>query len=265
MAKNKTPKERKFVSVSKASTKADEDSKDVKEKGIREESVPGDTSKTPKSRATGLRITAVVLWLVAIALEILVICLLNGTLYIPGNLTMWVIIGIVLDLICIAIGSLIWKNANRIDPASEKNKIKFFLWNNMGIIAAVLAFLPLVIILIKNKKLNPKTKKIVTTIAAIALIAAIGLSIDYNPVSSEDLAEAKQEAQIQSDGIVYWTRWGHSYHFDPDCRTLQNSSVIFQGTIEEAFDAHRTDPCDFCAGGAEEKLKETGVEETSTD
>lgn len=25
------------------------------------------------------------------------------------------------------------------------------------------------------------------------------------------------------------------------------SSKVYQGTIEEAFEANRTDPCDFCA------------------
>ena len=46
---------------------------------------------------------------------------------------------------------------------------------------------------------------------------------------------------------VYWTRFGKSYHLDPNCHTLMRSSKVYQGTIEEAFEANRTDPCDFCA------------------
>ncbi len=269
MANSKTPKERQFVSASDTPVKTGEGEKKAsakkansaaveKAQSIRE-SVSENGGKTPKARATSLRIIAVILWLVAIAFEILVIALLNGTLYIPGDQTMWLIIGIALDLICVVSGSLLWKHSNRIDPASEKNKVKFFLWNNMGVIAAVLAFLPLVIILLKDKKLDAKAKKIVSIVAAVALIAAIGLSIDYNPVSQEDLAEAKQEALAQNEGIAYWTRWGRSYHFDPNCRTLLNSAVVYQGTIEEAFEAHRTDPCDFCAEGAEAKQIEAQV------
>ena len=51
-------------------------------------------------------------------------------------------IAIKTTIICLIIGSLLWKKANHIDPASEKNKVKFFLWNNMGLIVAVFAFVP---------------------------------------------------------------------------------------------------------------------------
>jgi hypothetical protein len=227
MAGEKTPKQRKFVSVSDPS---------------------GTTEKAPKGRATGMRIFAIVLWLVAIGFEVLVISLLNGMLYIPGDQMVWLIVGIALDLVCVIIGSLLWKKANRIDPASAKNKLKFFLWNNLGVIASIIAFLPLIIILLKNKDLDARTKKIVTVVAAIALVAAAGFSIDYDPVSQEELDQAVAEI---GDGIVYWTRWGRSYHLDPDCHTLLNSSIVYQGSIEEAFEANRHDPCDFCAGGAE--------------
>lgn len=253
MAAEKTPKKREFVSVSKTSTQT---------------TTSAETGKTPKSRATVLRIIAVVLWLVAIGFEALVILYLNGTLYLPGDQLMWLIIGIGLDLVCVVIGSLLWKKSNRIAPASKKNKVKFFLWNNMGVVAAVIAFLPLLILLIKNKNLDQKTKKIVTVIAAIALVAAVGLSIDYNPTSQEDLEAAQAEV---GDSLVYWTRWGRSFHLDPDCHTLLNSAVVFQGAIEEAFEAKRNDPCDFCASSfnvvdqieedtAEEVLEDIGEE-----
>ena len=114
----------------------------------------------------------------------------------------------------------------------------------MGLIASVICFLPIVILLLANKDLDGKTKKIVTVVAAIALVLASLFSIDFNPVSAEELADAQQAV---GTGSVYWTRFGKSYHLDPDCRTLQNSATIYQGTIEEAFEANRTDPCDFCA------------------
>lgn len=245
MAAEKTPKKREFVSVSKTSTNT---------------TTSAETGKSPKSRATARRIFAVVLWLVAIACEALVIFYLNGTLYIPGDQMTLLIAGIGLDLVCVVIGSLLWKKANRIDPASKKNKVKFFLWNNMGVIAAVIAFLPLLIILIKNKNLDEKTKKIVTVVAAIALVAAVGLSIDYNPTSQEDLETA--QAELGGD-MIYWTRWGRSFHLDPDCHTLMNSSIVYQGSIDEAFEANRKDPCDFCADsfGAVDNQIEDGIED----
>jgi len=47
------------------------------------------------------------------------------------ELSTFLIICIVLDLIFVIIGSLLWKKANHIDPISEKNKTKFWLWNNL--------------------------------------------------------------------------------------------------------------------------------------
>ena len=49
-----------------------------------------------------------------------------------------------------------------------------------------------------------------------------------------------------SGDTVYYTRFGKSYHLNPDCQALKNSSVIFEGTIQDALDAGRHDPCDFC-------------------
>ncbi|MDD4493312.1 MAG: hypothetical protein PHV32_03025 [Eubacteriales bacterium] len=265
MAGEKTPKERKFVSASKSAAatevakkrekKAAANDEEIIEKVVEEvDEAPERATKmekTPKARANGMRIISVILWVAAFAVEALLICLLNGILYIPGDQMVWLIGGIALDLIFVVIGSLLWKKANRIDPASKKNKVKFFLWNNMGVIASVIAFLPLVIILLKDKKLNAKTKKVVSIVAAIALVAAVVLSLDYNPVSSEDLEAAEADAVQMGDGNAYWTRWGRSYHFDPDCQSLLNSEIVYQGSVDEAFDAKRTDPCDFCAGGAD--------------
>ena len=217
----------------------------------------GEKSKTPtavvsaanKGSATTKRILAVILWIVALAAEVGAILILNKTWYFQDEKVQlyWLIGLVVVDLILVVVGAQFWKKANRLDPASEKNKVKFFLWNQMGLVAAIVCFLPLIILLLTNKNLDGKSKKIVTVIAAIALVIAALLSIDFSPVSSEDLAEAQQNAAAVSDGTAYWTRFGKSYHLDPNCQTLQNSEVIYQGTVEEAFAANRTDPCDFCA------------------
>jgi len=211
-----------------------------------------------KKKANGLRIGAVVLWLLAIALEVLTILIINGTLYIPGNQMVYIIIGIVLDLIFVVIGSQLWKKANRLDPCSEKNKLKFFLWNQMGVIAAVLAFFPLVLLLLKEDDLDPQTKKILSIIAAVAMLLSVGTSIDYNPTSAEDLAQAQSDAYEYSiDGnTAYWTTFGKCYHFNPDCHTIINSNPVYTGTVEEAFEANRTKPCSYCAIAEGEELFE---------
>lgn len=209
--------------------------------------------KERQGRAAGFRVGAVILWLLAIVFEIMVILILKGTLYLAPKIV-WLIVGIALDLVCVIIGSLLWKKSNDIDPASDDNKLKFFLWNNMGIIAAVAAFLPLIILLLKNKKLDPKMKKIVTAIAGVALVIAVAFSIDWNPTSEKDLEEA--QAGI-GDGVVYWTMFGKSYHEDENCYHIRDSINVASGSIEEAFEANRHDPCDNCVDFSDAE----GVEE----
>lgn len=245
MSEKKKPKERTFVSAGDGKAK-----KSAPDKPSAAKVAP--QSQIPKSKATGFRIAAILMWLVAIAFEIFTITVLNGTLYLPGNSLTWVVVGIILDLVFVVGGSLAWKHANRIAPASEKDKVKFWLWNNLGVIAAVLAFLPLIVLLLRNDQLDGKTKKIVTIVAAIALVLAAGLSYDFNPVSQEDLAAANEAAFLESEGVVYWTPWGKVYHLDPDCRAIKNSDNIYYGTPAEAFEAHRTRPCSFCATSVEE-------------
>lgn len=202
-----------------------------------------------KKSAGGLRIGAVVLWVLAILFEV-------GTIYMLNIAeTTYAIIGIILDAICCIAGSLLWKKANRISPTRSKNKLVAFLWNQMGVIACLVAFIPLgLFLLLKADKISPKMKKIIAAIAAVAFLGSTGASIDYNPPTPESVAQAEAEAQMVNadfDGNVYWTRWGKSYHLDENCQALARSEVLINGTLEEAFEAKRNDPCDFCAGGAD--------------
>ncbi len=113
-----------------------------------------------------------------------------------------------------------------------------------GVIAAIIALAPLIVLFLKDKKLDPKKKKILAIVAVAALLIAGLSSVDWNPPSQEDLEAAQAEV---GDGTVYWTAFGKSYHLDPDCHTLKNSATIYSGTVEEAFAASRNDPCDYCA------------------
>ena len=87
----------------------------------------------PKKRATTRRIRAIVCWIVAIAFEVIGILQLTNVInWFSGlELSTFLIVCIVLDLIFVIIGSLLWKKANHIDPISEENKTKFWLWNNL--------------------------------------------------------------------------------------------------------------------------------------
>ena len=45
---------------------------------------------------------------------------------------------------------------------------------------------------------------------------------------------------------VYWVPKGYSYHSTESCPSLWRSPLIISGTMEEAFEAGKTDPCDNC-------------------
>ena len=202
-----------------------------------------------KGSAAGYRAGAIVLWILAIACEILAILALTKNFTIRftqnGNTNMLILlIGlIVLDFIFAVVAAQLWKKANRIKPMSEKNKFLFYLWSEMGVIMACICFIPLIILLLKSNKLDKKTKTIVTTIAAAALLIAGVASADFHPVSAEQKAEA--ESTITDD--VYWTTFGHKYHLDLDCQAIVNSNTVYQGTVTEAIESGRTAICSFCA------------------
>lgn len=220
-------KERKFTKVeSTTGGKSAEEKKELRQKN-----------------AGPFRIGALILWLLGIVCEVAAICLLKEMFFLPGSSTTWAIVFIVVDLVLVIVGALLWKHSNRIDPISKKNGVKFFFWNQLGPIIALLAFAPLIIFLLTNKDLDPKQKKLLTAVAAVALVVASAASIDYNPVSEEELLGAES---VFSGETVYWTPSGHKYHIDADCPSLLNSAEIFTGTIDGAIEAGRTEPCKRC-------------------
>ena len=196
--------------------------------------------------ATGLRIGAVVLWVLAIVCEIMAILVFTGKVELPLPIpTAWIaVIFIVLDLIFLIIGSQLWKRANHKDPVSEKNKLKFWLWNNMGVIVAIVAFLPLLIIALTDKNADKESKKIVAIAAAAALVIGAVCGIDYHPMSEE---KANTAETILQDTTVYWTSGGARYHLDDDCQALSNSATLTYGTVHEAIHTYAKDYlCKFC-------------------
>ena len=145
----------------------------------------------------------------------------------------FIIIALVLDLACVIAGSLLWKKANRFDPASEKNKLKFWLWNNMGVIVCAFAFIPFIILALTNKNADKKTKTIAVVAAIIALLIGGLVSYEWNPLSAEDKQEAITE---YGEATVYWTKAGTVYHLYEDCGHLVNSGEIIYGTVERAME-----------------------------
>lgn len=198
----------------------------------------------PVGNATGFRVGAIALWVVALACEVLAYLVLIGKINLNFMPSLWQMIAfLILDLICVIVGSALWKKANHIKPASEKNKTLFWLWNNMGLIVCAVCFIPFVILALTNKEADKKTKTIAAIVAIIACLIGGAASIDYNPVSAEE-QQAAMEA-ISDD--VYWSPFGKVYHTHDDCSALNQSDSLTYGTVEQAIAANRTRLCSYCA------------------
>ncbi|MBE5873651.1 MAG: hypothetical protein E7287_04490 [Lachnospiraceae bacterium] len=198
----------------------------------------------PVGNAGGLRAGAIILWVVALVFEVLALMVLIGKVNLKFMPSLYQIIAfLVLDLVCVIVGSQLWKKANHIKPASEKNKFTFWLWNNMGLIVCAVAFIPFVIITLANKNADKMTKAIATVVAVIALLIGGLASHDWNPVSEE-----QQQAAISAiSDDVYWSPFGKVYHTHEDCSSLNQTDTLTYGTVEEAIAANRTRLCSFCA------------------
>jgi hypothetical protein len=141
-----------------------------------------------KSSATRLRLFAALSWIVAIGTEIAGIVLLRQHKFDHGNLPLLIGLLVVIAIFAIA-GSLMWKAANKQDPASKSDPTRFFIQNQLGAIITVLAFLPLIVLIFMDKDMDPKNKKIAGGIGVVLAAAATFIGIDFNPPSVEQYTQ----------------------------------------------------------------------------
>jgi dipeptide/tripeptide permease len=217
-----------------------------------------------KGKAKSLRLFAILAWAVAIGLEIWAIIMLKT----PPISMAWLIGLIVVDLGFVILGSVLWKKSNRLDPASEKDKTRFFIQNQLGVIISVIAFLPLVVLIFTNKDLNGKQKGILGSVAVVAMLIASIVGIDFNPASIEQYTEQTKEVEVlMGTNKVFWTESGTSYHLFHDCSYINSdrTKAIFDGTVAKARELKNiTDICDRCKHRVEKektlKLQEKTLE-----
>src|SRR5690625_7250071 len=101
-------------------------------------------SSEAKGKAKQFRLFAMLAWILAIGGQIFAILkLLNN------EMLTWLIVTLVVILALSITGSQLWKKANRLDPASEQNKTKFFIQNQLGASMADLYFFPTIFLLLR--------------------------------------------------------------------------------------------------------------------
>lgn len=141
-----------------------------------------------KAKATRLRIFAVIAWVIAIGGEIAGIVMLLKGMFDQGNLV--ILIGLLVGIAVFAIaGSLMWKAANKHDPASKSEAFKFFIQNQLGAIITLIAFLPLIVLIFMDKDMDPKNKQIAGGVGVVLAVIATLFGVSYNPPSVEQYTE----------------------------------------------------------------------------
>jgi len=211
-----------------------------------------------KAKAKQLRMIAGILWVLAIGAQVGAISLLFK---VPINM-MWIIILIAVDLVLVIIGSILWKKSNRLDPASKKDKVKFFIQSQLGMVTAIIAFLPLIVFILTSKNLDGKQKGILGGIAGAALLLAGLIGADFNPPSIEEYTEQTNRVEwLTGSNEVCWTKSGTRYHLYQGCSHINTDRTdeIFVGTVAEARELKKiTELCKTCENKA---IKERGLNE----
>jgi hypothetical protein len=149
-----------------------------------------------QSAATRLRLFAALAWIVAIGGEVAGIVLLFRHKFDHGNLPL--LIGILVGIAIFAIaGSLMWKAANKQDPARASDTARFFFQNQLGAIITVIAFLPLIVLIFMDKDMDPKNKKIAGGIGAALAVAATLIGVSWKPPSVEQYTQDMNSCAAQ--------------------------------------------------------------------
>jgi len=218
-----------------------------------------------KQKATTFRWIAVALWVLAIAGEAVGIFWLlrqrvvtgktgelvrntdTGLLEPQGTTTFpqWAFISLLVLLVVIAAlsitGSILWKKANRLDPARRSDTVRFFVQNQLGAIIAIIAFVPLIVMVFLNKDMSKGQKTTAGIVGIVLALLATYMGIDLKPASVEQYT-ADQSAVIQLLGHdeVSWVAGGSVYHVCDQVSDIQTGSAIETGTTAKAVEAGKT-------------------------
>ena len=229
---------------------------------------PAGWTPTPEAKATATRFRwiAAILWAVAIAGEAVGIFWLlrqrvfvgeDGTLVrdtdtgllreqgVSAEFPQWAFVALLVLLVVIAAlsitGSVLWKKANRLDPARKSDTVRFFVQNQLGAIIAIVAFLPLIILIFLNKDMSKGQKTTAGIVGVVLAVLAAVLGTSFNPPSVEQYT-ADQSAVIQLLGQdeVVWVDGGAVYHVCDEVPAIQTGSEIRTGTTAEAIEAGKS-------------------------
>lgn len=195
-------------------------------------------SEGANSKATLLRAFAFLLWLVAIGGEAVgIFVLLEQD---PVNMALLIGLIVVIGILAIA-GNLLWKKANRLDPARKSDPIRFFFQNQLGAIITLIAFVPLIVLILLDKDMSKGQKALAGGIGIVVALIATATGVSLDPPSVEQYtAETNAVKEATGQDLVYWTKHGEVFHVCDKVSDLQHDSeddTIYSGTVADAHAA----------------------------
>lgn len=153
-------------------------------------------SQGQKSSAGTLRLLAAIAWLIAIGGEIYGIVMLYRGRFSEGNLSL--LIGLLVGIAVFAIiGNFLWKRANEKDPARASDTARYFFQNQLGAIITLIAFVPLILLILNDKNLDPRSKKVAGGVGAVLAVIAALIGVSYQPPSVEQYTQDMNECATQ--------------------------------------------------------------------
>lgn len=192
-------------------------------------------------KATTFRLVAAALWVLAIAGE------LFGIFWVlaQDDVNMVLLIGLIVVIGALAMGgSYLWKKANRLDPASRKDTVRFFVQNQLGAIITVIAFLPLIVMIFLDGDMDKKDKTIAGGIGIAVMVAATLFGVEWDSPSVEQYTEESNTVKdIVGEDLVYWTKEGEVFHLCAEVSAVNRESKdgkIYEGTVAEAHEAGKS-------------------------
>lgn len=156
----------------------------------------------------------------------------------------WAFITLLVLLVVIAAlsitGSVLWKKANRLDPAKKSDTVRFFVQNQLGAIIAIIAFVPLIILVFLNKDMDKGQKSTAGIVGIVLAALAVFIGIDFNPASVEKYtADQSTVIQLLGQDEVTWVAGGAVYHVCDQVSDIQTGSEIQTGTTAQAIEAKK--------------------------
>lgn len=194
--------------------------------------------------ATQLRVIAFILWIAAIAAELGLIfgelLAKNGQPFTNGRMAI-LIGGLVLIAILAIAGNLLWKKANRLDPAHKRDTVRFFVQNQLGAFMTLLAFVPLVVLIFLDKDLGKGQKAVAGGIGVVLALLATTIGIDFNPPSVEQYTEERDSViEHVGEDNVFWGPYSDVFHICDqvsDLNRAREAGTIAEGTVADAHAA----------------------------